>query len=91
MEVIVWIIVFIVAILIFGVGFAIWGSVISVGSKAADKVIYKDKDLTKIPKEERQELHKKSEKAFGAFVIIGLIISSIVLYLISEATGIPLG
>ena len=90
MEVMVYIIVFIVVILTFGIGFIVSGTVANAGSKAADKVIYKDKDLTKIPKEERQELHKKSEKAFGAFVIIGLIIGSIVVYFISEATGIPI-
>ena len=81
---------FVAAIILFGVGFAIWGSVASAGSKAADKVIYKDKDLTKIPQEERQELHKKSEKAFGAFVIIGLIFGAFVMYLISEAIGVPI-
>ena len=78
------------ALVIFGIGFAIWMSVANAGSKVSDKVIYDNKDPKEIPQEERKELHKKSEKLFGVFVIVGLIVTSFVMYLISDSIGIPI-
>ena len=78
------------ALIIFGIGFAIWMSVANAGSKVSDKVIYGNKDPKEIPQEERKELQKKSEKSFGVFVIIGLVVTSFVMYLISDSIGIPI-
>lgn len=43
-----------------------------------------------MPKEERQKLNKKSDNAFGAFVIIGVIIGAIIMLWISESLGMTL-
>ena len=87
---IVMLVVIIATLLIWAIGFSIWGTVIYAGSKAADKAIFCDKDLKEILIEERQKLNKKSDNAFGAFVIIGVIIGAIVMLLISESLGMPL-
>lgn len=87
---IVMLVVIIATLLIWAIGFSIWGTVIYAGSKGADKAIFRDKDLKEIPIEERQKLNKKSDNAFGAFVIIGVIIGAIVMLWISESLGMPL-